>query len=200
MALADVIRRTRRRLRLLFYGQDYPRFLCEVQRLKKYDIGAWTRGYLRVRSWSDSKHLVLRIGRYCTLARGTTIVLGGEHRIDWVTTYGFEKMEQKNGANPLDGNVIVGNDVWIAENSLILSGVTIGDGAVIGAGSVVRRDVPPYGIVAGNPARVIRFRFEKDTIQALQNIAWWNWPHEKVEEALPLLCSGNIEDFVEKYG
>jgi hypothetical protein len=97
------------------------------------------------------------------------------------------------------GDIVIGNDVWLGTRLLILSGVTIGDGAVIGAGSVVTNDVPPYAIVGGNPARVLRLRFSEDIIGRLLKLHWWNWPHEKVQAAAPMLCSPYISDFLEHY-
>jgi acetyltransferase-like isoleucine patch superfamily enzyme len=131
-------------------------------------------------------------------------LLGGEHNIDWVTTYLFsEILDQAKGftGHPTTrGNIVIGNDVWIGRDCLILSGVKIEDGAIIGAGSVVRQNVSPYSIVGGNPARHLRFRFSAEQIEALQNIAWWNWPLDKVVEALPLLLAPDIEGFISKYG
>ena len=83
---------------------------------------------------------------------------------------------------------------------MILSGVTIGDGAVVGAGSVVTKDVPPYSICAGNPARHIRFRFPPEVIEALLRIAWWNWPQETLAAAMPMLQAGDVEAFIARYG
>jgi carbonic anhydrase/acetyltransferase-like protein (isoleucine patch superfamily) len=95
---------------------------------------------------------------------------------------------------------MIGHDVWVGVDALILSGVTIGNGAVIAARSVVTKDVPPYAIVAGSPARVVKYRFDEDTIAVLLAIAWWDWPQAKIEEALPLLMSPNLDTFIRRYG
>jgi len=97
------------------------------------------------------------------------------------------------------GDIIIGNDVWIGYQSLILSGVNIGNGAIVGARSVVTKDVPAYSIVGGNPAKHIKWRFEQNIIAVLQQIAWWDWNDEKVLEALPFLLSSDIQVFLDKY-
>jgi len=96
--------------------------------------------------------------------------------------------------------VRIGNDVYIGYHVIILSGVTIGDGAVIGAGSVVAGDVPPYAIVAGNPAHIVRYRFDEETITKLLEIRWWDWPDEKVKENVHLICHDRADEFIKKFG
>ena len=98
------------------------------------------------------------------------------------------------------GPVVIGHDVWIGRGATILSGVTIGDGAVVAAHSVVTKSVGPYSIVAGNPARLVRQRFSEDQTAALLRICWWDWPIETIREAWPLLLSDGIDVFIEKYG
>jgi len=143
----------------------------------------------------------LKIGKFCSIAMGTTIYLGSEHHVEWVTTYPFFAKFKKASfaSNTTKGDVIIGNDVWIGDGALILSGVTIGDGAVIGARAVVTKDVKPYEIVAGNPAKHIRFRFTQDQIDKLLKIKWWNWDIKKIEENFPLLLSDNIDEFIKKH-
>ena len=94
------------------------------------------------------------------------------------------------------GDVVIGNDVWIAEGAVILSGVKIGDGAVIGSQAVVSKDVPPYAVVSGNPARLVKMRFDEDTIKMLLQIQWWNWPTEKIRQHLHLICSPKLDEFL----
>jgi acetyltransferase-like isoleucine patch superfamily enzyme len=176
-------------------------FTKDQKLLKDYEIGGWTYGIPEVLSWQEGT--TLQIGKYCSISENVTILLGGEHRIDWVTTYPFTALfpEYKDykGHPRSKGNVIIGNDVWIARDVLILSGVNIGNGAVIGAGSIVTKDIADYSVASGNPARHIKWRFEQDKIAKLRTIAWWDWPHAKVLEALPFLLSTNIEKFIEKF-
>ena len=94
------------------------------------------------------------------------------------------------------GNVVIGNDVWIGTETIIMSGVIIGDGAVIGARAVVTKNVPPYTIVAGNPAKVVKRRFDDETIQRLLDVKWWSWSDLKIKEALPLLLNDEIDKFL----
>lgn len=174
--------------------------LNQVGQYMEYQIGDWTYGDPRILSWGEGSKLI--IGRYCSLA-SCTILLGGEHHTDWVTTYPFnimfEEGHQYIGHPRTKGDVVIGNDVWIGHEALILSGVRIGDGAVIAARSVVTKDVAPYAIVAGNPAHLVKFRFAHEVIQSLREIAWWNWPAAKVKDALPLLLSVQIEEFITRY-
>jgi acetyltransferase-like isoleucine patch superfamily enzyme len=177
------------------YTRNNPRFA-------DYRIGRWTYGAPEILTWSQDKQLT--IGRFCSIANEVTIMLGGEHRTDWITTYPFNRLVEEAQSIPghpaSKGDVTIGNDVWIGRNVLILSGVSIGDGAVIGAGSVISRDVGPYAVVAGNPARLIRYRYLPDQIEQLLNIAWWDWPLEKIKEAIPLLLSEDVGLFIARYG
>jgi virginiamycin A acetyltransferase len=173
-------------------------------KLSMYSIGKF--------SYADQVPLVLAdkynpqatliIGSFCGIGPNVTILLGLEHRPDWVTVYPFNRFmieyNDLKGNPATKGSVVIGNDVWIGMNSLILSGVTIGDGAVIGACSVVTKNVDPYTIVAGNPAKVIRKRFDQETIDKLLEIKWWNWKMDRVKENMPLLLSNKIKEFIEK--
>jgi len=144
---------------------------------------------------------MLEIGAFCSISDEVKIFTGGEHRTDWVTTFPFPEFFDEFASvkgHPLSkGKVMIGNDVWLAYGATILSGVTIGDDAVIGAQAVVGSNVPPYAIVAGNPAKVIRYRFSSDNIEALKEIAWWNWPDETIKQHMHLLLSPDIEAFIQ---
>jgi virginiamycin A acetyltransferase len=167
---------------------------------KQYTIGEWSYGHPLVLSWGEGA--TLRIGKFCSIADGVVIMLGGNHRSDWVTTYPFSNffLEAREvvGHPQTNGNVNIGNDVWIGYQSLILSGVSVGNGAVIGARSVVTRDVPAYSVVAGNPARHIRYRFDESSISSLERIAWWDWPLSKITKAMPTLLSADLSLFISR--
>lgn len=191
------------------YGEDTQEppppesiFTQEDPQYARWEIGVGTYGKPQVLHGQDS---VLKIGRYCSIAPEVLILLGGEHHTNWVTTYPFyqyyEGAERSPGFGfPMTcGDVIIGNDVWIGHGARVLSGVTIGNGAVIAAASVVTRDVQPYAIVGGVPARLIRFRFPASTIEELQRIAWWEWDSQEIRESWPLLLSDDVDAFVAKY-
>jgi acetyltransferase-like isoleucine patch superfamily enzyme len=144
----------------------------------------------------------LKIGKFCSFAENITVLLGVDHRVDWVTTYPFSSKEANNEwpgglgitGHPLNkGNMEIGNDVWVGYGAIICSGVNIGDGAVVGAGSVVTKDVEPYSIVVGNPARELKKRFSDEVIAELLRIKWWDWDKEKIDKHIKILCSGDIE-------
>jgi virginiamycin A acetyltransferase len=161
-----------------------------------FEIGDWSYGVPKVLTWGTKSKL--KIGKFCAIAQDVVIFLEAEHRTDWVSTYTFEGMwpECHHEGHPgTKGDVVIGNDVWIGYQAMILSGVKIGDGAVVGARSVVTKDVPPYAIVAGSPARVVRYRFSQSVIDKLLSIQWWNWSLNKVYVAIPYLTSGNMEEF-----
>ena len=144
-------------------------------------------------------HDRLMIGKYCSIASGAKFLFNSaNHTLTSLSTYPFplfaewDKTMRVTEAWDNKGDIVVGNDVWIGYEAVILAGVRIGDGAVIGARSVVTRDVPPYAIVGGAPARLIRKRFDDSTITALLDIRWWDWDPHKVSEHLPAIRSGNI--------
>jgi len=183
--------------------EEEPLFMRDNPRFAKYEIGKWTYGYPIVYEDRKEPDTTLKIGKFCSIARGVTFVLGGHHRTDWVTTYPFniifDEAKHIKGHPTSKGNIIVENDVWFGREALIVSGVTIGNGATIAARSVVTKDVAPYSIVGGNPARHIKFRFSENVIEVLQKIAWWNWNDEKIKEAIPLLLQSDIEAFINNY-
>ena len=165
-----------------------------------YDIGVGTYadGLLQVRTFGGDA--TLRIGAFCSIASGVQIFLGGEHRTDWISTYPFcafwKEAHHLPGHPRTKGDVVIGNDVWIGSEAVILSGVVIGDGAVVGLRSVVTRNVPPYAIVTGSPARVVRMRFDAKTVNRLLASQWWNLDETDIKKMLPLLMSSNIEAFL----
>lgn len=157
---------------------------------------------IKVRSWGEGAKL--KIGSFCSIADNIQIFLGGNHRTDWVTTYPFGHINQDSfpwhgqGHPSTKGEVVIGNDVWIGSSSTIMSGVTIGDGAVIAANSTVIKDVPPYTIVGGNPAKILKYRFTEKQIEKLLKNPWWEKTDQEIQELIPLLCSPNIDDLIAK--
>lgn len=165
--------------------RDFLRVKAVMLEDDQIEIGDFTYGSPIIRKWD--KETKLKIGKFCSIGANVQILMGGEHHTEWLTTYPFnvyladlygfgERLAKSKG------DITIGNDVWIGNNVTILSGVTIGDGAVIAAGAVVAKDVDPYTIVGGVPARRIKRR------QFLK-IAWWDWPLEKLAAAIPLLMS-----------
>ena len=141
----------------------------------------------------------LIIGKFCQIAAGVEFIMNGaNHQMNALSTYpfyilGWEQEPPDMRDLPMKGNTVVGNDVWIGQNVTILPGVSIGDGAIIGAESVVAGDVAPYTIVAGNPARLIRRRFDHKTPALLEQLRWWDRPPEEIEGLIPLLSCGDLE-------
>lgn len=142
----------------------------------------------------------LILGKFCAIARGATFIMNGAfHKMSGISTYpfslfghGWEAVMPRLEDLPLRGDTVIGNDVWIGYNALIMAGVKIGNGAIIAAQSVVVKDVPPYEIVGGNPAQPIRKRFSDQDIAALQAIRWWDWDAEKITRNLALITSADI--------
>ena len=162
-----------------------------------YKIGKHSYGSPKVYDWGDGGNLL--IGDYTSIADETVILLGGNHRTDWMTTYPFMAFPEiwplatgLKGHPWSKGDVDIGNDVWIGNGVTILSGVRVGDGAVLAARAVVTKDIPPYAIAAGCPAKVIKYRFTKKTRKKLLELRWWDWPEEKIQRNVKLLCSGDI--------
>jgi acetyltransferase-like isoleucine patch superfamily enzyme len=164
----------------------------------KYSFGIGSYGLPKIHDWDEGA--TLHIGAYCSIAMNVQIFLGGHHHSDWVTTYPFSTMlPEVEGIEPASfsrGDVEIGNDVWLCSGCVVLSGVKIGDGAIVSAGAVVTRDVEPYSIVAGNPARHVRWRFDESIRAALLAMAWWQWPTEELSKIAPLLCSNNIDELI----
>jgi len=186
--------------RLLSRSRAHPAFftrdaLAHLTGRPDVEIGEWTYGSPTIFGVGESP---LHIGRYCSIALEVTIFLGYEHNVSWVSTYPFPdplllgyfpEAASIRGHPRTRGPVVIGNDVWLGHGATVLSGVTIGDGAVVGARSVVTSDVPPYSVVAGSPARVVRRRFDDDSVSRLLELRWWDWPQHVVAAAIPRLCS-----------
>ena len=158
------------------HGETRLHLAVEIRRWG-FAVGAYSYGRPKVRFPETGSRLT--IGRYCSIADRVEILLGGNHRTDWATTYPFTALPGlwPSAAAVRDyhasrGDVVIGHDVWLGSGAVVLSGVTVGHGAVVGARAVVSRDVPPYAVVVGNPARVVRYRFDPGTIETLLATAW----------------------------
>lgn len=143
----------------------------------------------------------LIIGKFCAIAKDVKFIMNGaNHKDNGFSTYpffifanGWEKVAPKDGELPFKGNTVIGNDVWLGYDVTVMPGVTIGDGAIIGSKSVITKDVPAYSVVGGNPAKIIKYRFDDSTIESLLTISWWNWSAEKITQNLEAITSSDLE-------
>ncbi len=146
----------------------------------------------------DHSKVKLVIGKFSAIAAETKFIMTGDHKLDAISTYPFPIFKEgwESAFNitdlPVKGDIIIGNDVWLGYDALIMNGVTIGNGAIVASRAVVVKDVPAYSIVAGNPAKVVKMRFDDSTIERLQKLAWWDWPIEKINQNLKLICNLDI--------
>lgn len=140
----------------------------------------------------------LIIGKFCQIATNVRFIMnGGNHALIGFSTFPFSAFGGEWSTVPLTpafkGDTIIGNDVWIGNSATIMPGIHVGDGAIIASNAVVTKNVEPYSIVGGNPAKLIRYRFDEKTIQALIKLQWWNWDFEKITKHAKDLATGNIE-------
>jgi virginiamycin A acetyltransferase len=141
----------------------------------------------------------LVIGRFCSIAAGVKFLMnGGNHSTSWLTTYPFPIFGQGWALPdapvwPNKGDTTVGNDVWLGNSAVVMPGVTIGDGAIVATSAVVTKNVPSYAIVGGNPAAVLRYRFDEATIGRLLTLRWWDWAPEKISRNVALICSADLD-------
>ncbi len=158
--------------------------------------GRNTYGTIQIHTWSRP-NVVVTTGAFCSFAPNIHIFIDGNHHIDTFSTYPFARLFPEAPPNNWGKtNPIIGNDVWIARDVSIYSGVTIGDGAVIAGQSVVTTSVPPYAVVAGNPARVVKYRFDEQTIRDLLEVKWWELPDEFIRTLVP--CGTNIQEVISR--
>lgn len=144
----------------------------------------------------------LIIGSFCSIGSGASFIMAGNqgHRHDWISSFPFFYMKEEVDSfkEAIDafvgsGDTVIGSDVWIGSEAMIMPGIKIGDGAVIGSRSLVTKDVDPYTIVGGNPAKPIKRRFSERHIDLLLEIKWWTWNDEALSNAIPIICSNNVE-------
>lgn len=140
----------------------------------------------------------LIIGDYVQIAAGVIFLMGGNntHNTNFISTYPFQDKASIKRSYESRGDTVIGNDVWIGMEAMIMPGVKIGNGAIIASRSVVTKDIPPYTICGGNPAKVLKARFSDEDIAILQKLEWWNWPEEKVQTLLPFIQSTDIAALV----
>lgn len=158
-------------------------------------VGSYSDGPLTLR-------LNLRnvfVGKYCSIARGVIMDCGFSHNTKFITTYPFNAINPQafghiKGHPVTKGDIVIGNDVWIGEEAMIMSGVHIGDGAVVAARAVVTKDVSSYSIVGGVPAKHIKYRFPIEIVYKLLQLKWWDWTQEKINQRVPLLMSDNYDE------
>jgi len=147
----------------------------------------------------DFSKVKLVIGKFCAIAAEVKFIMTGDHKLDAFSTYPFPIFQNgwEKAYNifdlPVKGDIVIGNDVWLGYDALVKGGVKIGDGAIIASRAVVVKDVPPYAIVAGNPGKIVKMRFDEPTIERLLQISWWNWDIERINRHLPLICNLDIE-------
>lgn len=170
------------------------------------DRGTYFDRHVNIFSWSDQYHIYL--GKYNSIGRNCNFFLHANHRVDWITTSSqlwgpvtpeVAQMHMDMGHPICKGNIVVENDVWIGALSTVMSGVKISNGSVVAANSVVTKDVPPYAIVAGNPAKIVKFRFNENQIESLLKISWWNWSEDRIKSEAMLLWSGDINKFIDRH-
>lgn len=170
------------------------------------DRGTYFDRNINIISWSDRYRIIA--GKYNSIGRDCNFFLHANHRPDWITTSSqlwgpvteeIANMHMNMGHPSCKGDIIIQNDVWIGAKSTILSGITIHNGAIVAAGSVVTKDVPAYAIVAGNPAKIVKYRFTEKQIEDLLKISWWDWEEQRVRENALTMWSDNIEEFINKH-
>ena len=168
-------------------------------------VGTYASGEPLIRLHHPNNKVL--IGKFCSFAHAVTIFAGGNHPMKYVSThplklyFGVDDFTSWTAdCGDGDETTKIGNDVWLGHGSVIMSGAEIGDGAIIGAQAVVRGKIPPYAIVLGNPAIIIRYRYDQQTINQLQAIRWWDWPIEKIKDEISNLTSSDIADFLSRHG
>jgi acetyltransferase-like isoleucine patch superfamily enzyme len=179
-----------------------------IENIHLWEADSWTYydRNVNIITWSDE--FKVKLGKFNSIGRDCNFFLHANHRPDWVTTSSLllgwvtpeiAEMHMKMGHPTCKGDIIVENDVWIGAKSTIMSGVKISNGAIVAANSVVTKDVPPYSVVAGNPAKIVKYRFTEEQIHELLKISWWDWDEEKIKNEALNMWSDNIDNFIKKH-
>jgi len=174
------------------------------------EAGLYTYGHGNIRTVTHGSNAKLKLGKFCSIAVDQTAFLGGNHRIDWVTTFPFSHTATDTfdvgpiiGHPSTKGDIIIGNDVWLGQGCTLMSGINIGDGAVIAAHSHVVKDIAPYTLAGGNPARPIKLRFEQRIVDALMELKWWDLEVDVIKTIVPDLCLepnyDKLQELIQKY-
>lgn len=186
-------------MKMEYYAEKIKREHCNCYEIANVEIGDFSYGYPDIQQYGGK----LKIGKFCSFAPDVKIMLGGEHRTDWCSAYPFNAFMSEfsyiDGHPQSKGDITIGNDVWIGSGVTIMSGVTIGDGSVIAANACVTKDVEPYTIVGGIPAKLIRKRFSDEEVRQLLQIRWWDWKWEEIWQVIPVLQSGSLKDLFDFY-
>lgn len=184
------------------YGEKYKTMPYVLERI---DFGDFSYSWARFLVYNAPTPARISIGKFCGIADSVTFLLNGNHQFDAICQLGRLEYLSIFDGSPWQnriyhkGNITVGNDVWIAYRATIMEGVTIGDGAIIAAGSVVTKDVPAYGIVGGNPAKLIKYRFTPKQIAKLTKMKWWDWSDKDIVTCLKLIRSSDLDALYDYY-
>lgn len=193
--MGELLARTGTRLQ---GGRPWPPRFDDLVASGQVVVGRHSVGKPQVLAYTNEPSRLI-IGAFSSV--GGTFLLGGDHHPEWISTFTFREVFSMPGAwEPTSrGDITLGNDVWTGIGATVLSGIHIGDGAVVGTGAVVTRDVRPYAVVTGVPAREVKRRFSDDIVAALQRISWWDWPLDDILTHVPLLRSTNVNEFVRRF-
>jgi hypothetical protein len=190
------------KLRQKYENRRARHYVAPFVKAPRVTVGRYTFGEPQIPVFAGAD-VEVEIGSFCSIAANVMLLLGGGHDTAWVSTWPIREVFGLPGQyehHPVyRGKTVIGNDVWIGRDTLILDGITIGHGAVIAARSVVTKDVPPYAVVGGIPAKEIRSRFTDEQVDALLEIGWWDWPIEKILREADTLNGADITEFLERH-
>ena len=202
-ALRDLLGQPAETIAAVHEGLERHLLEHQLYSSERLSMGRHSYGDPRVATFpGDTAHV--RVGAFTSIGPEVILMDGGDHRTDWVSTFPFRVVlglpgAYEDGQPRSRGDIEIGNDVWIGRGARVRSGVTIGDGAVVGGYALLTRDVRPYAVVAGVPAREIRRRFSDEQVDALLRIAWWEWPMDAIERTVPQLSGGDVDAFIREH-